>query len=382
MPRPAKFAKQVPQPVPKDLAGALHAIEAEAALWGDVSKETRLTYERSFSQLRAGWDMGLARKKTHYVMRAAGLYCMRKELRQLLRESKKILKNGITGSESHTDRAKLYGEKIAQAAKLLGRIEDFKGLAWGNTSDKQAHFHERSHKKKAATDEQLKKFYEAAKRSQFHDAFQLIEFTGARPQELEKGIRIELVKQKNSLVLRCTVEGVKCDGRKKGLDIRSVEIPFPQHASIDVKKRWRDLAHKAKSGLIVRVEKTEKQTVGQRITNAFKTTAKTAGVDVAAYSLRHRFSAQTKQSNKGDAIAVALALGHQTTKTQEHYGRAKRGGTDVSPVQVVGIDLGIAQIRGAATKTGPPTHIREHSTLSKVVNSVSTPPPRPKGMRL
>ncbi|WP_337178944.1 hypothetical protein [Hydrogenophaga borbori] len=349
-----------------------------------MSKETRLTYERSFSQLRAGWDMGLARKKTHYVMRAAGLYCMRKELRQLLRESKKILKNGITGSESHTDRAKLYGEKIAQAAKLLRRIEDFKGLAWGNISDKQAHFHERSHKKKAATDEQLKKFYEAAKRSQFHDAFQLIEFTGARPQELEKGIRVELVKRNDSLALRCTIEGVKCDGKKKGLDIRSVEIPFPQHASIDIKRRWHDLAHKAKSGLVVRVDKTEKQTAGQRITNAFKTTSKTAGVDVAAYSLRHRFSAQAKQSNKGDAIAVALALGHQTTKTQEHYGRAKRGGADVSPVQVVGIDLDIAQIRGATTKAGPPTHIREHSAFSKVVKSTSTPPPKPKpkGMRL
>lgn len=382
MPRPAKFAKQEPQQVPKDFAGALRAIEDEAALWKDVGRETRLAYEQGFKQLQAGWDMGLARKSTRYVMRAAGLYCMRKELRKLVREFKSILQNGSTGNESHAERGRLSGLKLAEAAKLLQKIEKFRGFEWGNIEDGKAHYHQKSHKKKAATDTQLKLFYAAAKRSQFYDVFQLIEFTGARPQELEKGIRVEVIEKQGKLALRCTVEGVKCDGNKRGLEIRAVNVQFPDEASIEVKKRWLELANRAKNGLVVRVESTPKQSVGQRLTNAFKTTAKSAGVDLSAYSLRHRFSAQTKQSNKGDSVSVALALGHQSTETQRHYGRAKRGGADVSPMKIVGIDLGIAEIRGSTRREGPSVHINEKVKIANVLSSIRNVPTQLRPKRL
>jgi integrase len=160
---------------------------------------------------------------------------------------------------------------------------------------------------------------------------------------------------------------VKCDGDKKGLDVRAVEVPFPENASIEVKKRWHKIAHDAKKGLVVKVEPTAKQTVGQRLTQAAKNIAKSAGVSISAYSLRQRYSAQLKQSNSGDAIAVALGLGHQSTKTQENYARAKRGGKDVSPVEVLPIDLKVAEIRGPHSKSGPALHTREQKQISRVI---------------
>jgi len=54
---------------------------------------------------------------------------------------------------------------------------------------------------------------------------------------------------------------------------------------------------------------------------------------IASQSLRNRFAAQVKQAKPGDAVAVAVALGHQTTETQRHYARASRGGGGISPVK-------------------------------------------------
>ena len=110
-------------------------------------------------------------------------------------------------------------------------------------------------------------------------------------------------------------------------------MPFPSGAAEPVKRRWLELAKSVekstngtKKSYIVSVAASEKQTAGRLFSDACKNTARAAGVDVSAYSLRNRFSAQVKQANPGDAVAVAVALGHQTTETQRHYARASRGG--------------------------------------------------------
>ena len=71
--------------------------EKEAAKWREVEKSSRLTYEAKAKQLADGWDLGSACKSSRYSMRAAGLWTMRKQLRAVLKEAKRVEKNGRTG---------------------------------------------------------------------------------------------------------------------------------------------------------------------------------------------------------------------------------------------------------------------------------------------
>ena len=384
-----RFAKNSPKqnaPIQQGLEALLGQIKQEGALWRDVAKSTRLEYERNYEQLLKGWEMGLARKKTRYKMRAAGIYMMRKELKAIAREAKEILRSGIKGDLTQSQVNKAYGDKIAQGVKLLHKLRDFEKLPWDQIADPKAHYHQADHKQKPATDEQLEKFYAAAKRSSFKEAFLICEFSGVRPEELGNGVRVELTKIDGAVALRFHVESAKCDGKNKGLDLRTIEVKAPKDASNSVKERYKQLAtivatQGKKNGYIYRVEPTAKQTAGQRITNAFKTTAKAADVDMAAYSMRHRFSAQVKQANKGDAVAVALAMGHQSTETQRHYARANRS-KGVSPVQITGINVIGTQIRGAISRAGPPSHVVEKVQIEKSISSRSFSPKMLKSKRL
>lgn len=277
-----------------------------------------------------------------------------------------------------------WAAKVEEARALLVQIHEFDGLPWARIEDPARRLQD-SHKQRAATDAELEKFFARAEGSKYRQAFLVAEFSGCRGEEFGQGVRVEAVKIKGAPALRFFVESVKCDGRKKGLELRGVDVPFPATAAKPVQRRWLELASLAasgKGGCTVKIERTASSTAGQLFTRACADTAKAAGVDMAAYSLRHRFSAQVKQANKGDAVAVALALGHQTTETQRHYGRAKRGAGGISPVQAVGINLGGHTIRGAAVRAGPNHAQKERVALrAGVAASPAAGPPRPR-MRL
>jgi integrase len=379
MPRPSRITKQEKPPLPKAMGELLREIEMEAASWSEVSKGTRLVYEAGAAKLSEGWDMGTARKKTRYVMRACGLWVMRRQLKRTMTEAKKLLKHGTTGKELGPVREAMWAAKVSEAGTLLERIRAFQALPWNEVDDPKAHHLEADHKKTAATDAQLLDFYKAAERSTFRDAFLVAEFSGCRGEELGKGVKVETVKKNGSVALRFFIEGAKADGAKKGLAIRCVEVDFPSQATKEVQRRFHDLAKlglKNGGGRLVKLSGTDKQAPGVRFTNACKTTAKAAGVDVSAYSLRHRFSAQLKAANPGDAECVALALGHQTTETQRHYARATRGKGGISPVQASGINIGGVLIRGSKTRSGPPIHSKERVSIARSVRGVSSPSAR------
>ena len=385
MPRIAKQAPQKPAPIHQGLEAVLRAIEQEAGHWSDVSKETRLTYEGNYAQLKAGWSMGTARKQTRYAMRAAGVYMMRKELKAIARDAKKILRDASKGLMGQAEANKAYGEKLAQGAKLLDSLKKFKDQPWNQVDDPRAHYLEANHKKRPATDAQLVAFYEAAQRSSFRAQFLVCEFAGVRPEEVAKGVRVEVARNKaGSPVLRFHIESAKCDGLYKGLDLRTIDVLAPKQASKEVRERFKELVtivrEQGKSnGWVCKVDPTEGKTGkpmpgARRLTNAFQTTAKAAGVDISAYSMRHRVSAQAKQANPGDAVTVAMILGHQSTGTQGHYARASRGGGSVSPMPISGSAPGGAQVRGPATRSGPPKHVQEAQILSGVLSTALAPP--------
>ncbi len=379
MPRVRKQATEKPSRNMADWDFLVRIAKDEAAKATEVSKATRLTYQAKAEQLAAGWDLGSACKSSRYAMRAAGLWTMRRRLHKLIRTAEKIRKNGITGEELHVLREELYLQELAKVRTLLNAIQDFTALPWSKVDDPKRRLQD-THKQKAATDTELVAFYRAAKGSSFYNALLVAEFSGCRGEEFREGVRIEISKKDKIPTLRFFVQSAKADGKKKGLDMRAIDVPFPAEASDDVKRRWLALSSlvtdQGKSH-IIKITPTEKQTAGQRFTNACKFIAKKAGVNIAAYSLRHRLASQVKEASGGDAVAVALALGHQTTETQRHYARSKRGGGDVSPMQSTGVNVSNHRIRGDSQRVGPKTQIKEKVTLAKALAKLSFPAPSP-----
>lgn len=388
MARPSKPV-QVTAALPNQ--GALEVLERAcedaSSKWNEVAKTTRLDYEAKASRLAApgGYPFHAVTPATRKLYKAAGLWVLRKKVRAILREAKRA-KKGVTGKELFAVRQAMWAAKLAEARPLLDQIDTLSAVDCNQVSGIDRA--QPSHKQKPATDADLGKFHGwAAEHSSFAEAFMVAEFSGCRGEELGKGIRIEAAKIDGVPVLRFHIESAKCDGIKKGLDIRCVEVPFPALAADDVKRRWMILAKKAserRSGHVVTIEATEKTSAGDRFSDACRTASRGSGVKVAAYSFRQRFSAQVKASSAGTpdaAVNVALALGHQTTETQQHYARAHRGKGGISPVSIRGVNVMGVQIRGPAQRQGPPLHIRENVTLRRVAKTAAAPP-RSRGPRL
>ena len=370
-------------------AGALDELVREAKAEGgkasDVARATRLTYEANAKQLAEGWDLESAKKGTRYAMRAAGQFVMRRQLRALIREAAKLRKDGKTGKELLPVREAMFTQKVEHEIRpLLNRLRAFQALPWSAAPTDPGLRLQASHKQRPATDIELKAFYSAASKSVYRVPFLIAEFTGCRGEEFREGVRVEAVKKQGVHTLQFFVQSAKCDQKKKGLDLRQIDVPFPSTAAKDVQRRWLELANvvAAEKTYVCKIAPTEKKTAGQLFTGACQDVSKAAKVHVAAYSLRNRFSAQTKQANEGDAVAVALALGHQTTETQRHYSRAKRGGGGVSPVASIGINVSGQTIRGPAVRSGPPLHHRERVALGKTTPTAARRASKPRGPRL
>jgi len=376
MPRKA-FAKQHRQPTPPkgEWDAVLAEAKAEVARFSEVCKESRETYEQNARTLAKGWDLASAAKGTRYAMKAAGQYVMRKELRALAKKARDVRSKGETGNELQPVVMAQFAMRAKAVRDKLEQIRAFEALPWNDYArhDLPGELRTRvqkSHKQTAATDTELAAFFKAIPGGhEMRLPLIATEFSGARGIEFEKGLRIELGRVGDRLALTFFVESAKCDGNKRGLELRAVKVFQPSLATLGVQRRWSELAKavsEAKNRLVLKVEPTPKQTVGRRITNACKDASKRANVHVAAYGLRQRVSSQAKAS--GDAESVALVLGHQTTKTQAHYGRRKRGGKGVSPVEIVGENVMGVKIRGPAKRAGPGQHVK-----TKTVLHASTP---------
>ena len=372
MPRPSKPVQATAAlPNQGTLEVLERACEDAASKWNEVAKATRLDYEAKASRLAApgGYPFHAVAPATRKLYKAAGLWVLRKRVRAILREAKRA-KKGATGKELFAVRQAMWAAKLAEARPLLDEIDRLAAIDCKIVSGLDRA--QASHKQAPATDADLVKFHAwAAENSSFADAFLVAEFSGCRGEELGKGIRVQAAKVDGVPVLRFHIESAKCDGDRKGLDIRCIEVPFPSAAAQGVQRRWMELAKKAsqkKTGIVIEVEAKGQSTAGRRFTEACRTASEGAGVKVAAYSLRNRFSAQVKASSAGTpdaSVNVALALGHQTTETQRHYARAHRGGGGISPVSIRGVNVMGAQIRGPAQRQGPPLHVKTSHALQQ-----------------
>lgn len=403
MPRPSKPAPIAHAALPNmaALEALERACEAEVAKWNEVSKATRLDYEAKTERMRlaakdggSGFELQAMTPASRKLYVAAAKWTARKKLRSILAQAKKA-KKGATGKELFAVRAMMWEAKLEEARAVLTGLSKVAAIDCDADTGQQRK--QVSHKQRPATDAEVAKLqkWAADSGSKFGDAFAVMEFSGCRGEEFAKGVRVEALMVKGVQIIRFHIESAKCDGRKKGLDLRCIEVPMPLIGAASVKKRWMDLYNKVAANggqLVVSIPNTvgaklgkdgkpqKGQTSGQIITQAFRTASKALKMKINAYSLRNRVSAQTKAGSKGQpdaAVNVALVLGHQTTKTQRHYARAHRGRGGISPMTVKGVNVMGATIRGPVKREGPPLHIRQRVALQAIVRT-APPAGRPR----
>lgn len=309
-------------------------------------------YEQRAKRLHSpeGWDWSRACKRERYLMRAAGIHDYQQRIRAAKNQAERFLKNGVTGDELLSVRRAMWATQLHKVQALCNELQEFKSLVWMEIADPHQR-QEGRHKKRPATDRQLVQFYERASRSSFFLHFLVAEFSGCRGQEFEAGIRCEVGQDAQGSFIVFSIESCKCDGKRKGLEVRRVLVRYPHNASKPVQERWEALM----AGIaqqpngVVSLAPTAHRTAGQRFTRLCADIAKACNLPISAYSFRQRFSAQAKAS--GDAVSVALALGHQSTETQRHYARRQRSSNQVSPVQIEGIAVDMTP-RGPAKRQG------------------------------
>ena len=403
MPRPSKPAPIANAALPN--MAALEALErdceAEVAKWNEVSEATRLDYEAKTERMRlaakdggSGFELQAMTPASRKLYVAAAKWTARKKLRSILAQAKKA-KKGATGKELFAVRAMMWEAKLEEARAVLTGLSKVAAIDCDADTGQQRK--QVSHKQRPATDAEMAKLqkWAADSGSKYGDAFTVMEFSGCRGEEFGKGVRVEAFKVKGVEVMRFHIESAKCNGAKKGLDLRCVEVRMPLIGEKSMKDRWMALYNKVAANggqLVVSVQpsvgakldkdgKPQKgQTAGQLLTQAFRTASKALKFKINAYSLRNRVSAQTKAGSKGKpdaAVNVALVLGHQTTNTQRHYARAHRGRGGISPMMVKGVNVMGVAIRGPAKREGPPLHIRQRVALQAIVRT-APPAGRPR----
>jgi hypothetical protein len=166
-------------------------------------------------------------------------------------------------------------------------------------------------------------------------------FSGARNEELSGGVRVRQVKTHDGRVaLLLTIENRAKRGTAKGQPKGRILLPVDSVSGefAPLFKELQRLVVREGGEMTVKVEPTEKMTVGQRLTKIAghfgKKVELADGSHPSFYSLRQTFSAQVKaaaaakhgQDWEAAAVEVAQAMGHQSTETARHYGRASRGG--------------------------------------------------------
>jgi len=205
---------------------------------------------------------------------------------------------------------------------------------------------ERGHKKRPLKSGEAARFFEAVGKSDFRPAFLVALFSGARNEELSGGVRVRQVKTHDGRVaLLLTIENRAKRGTAKGQPKGRILLPVDSVSGefAPLFKELQRLVAREGGEMTVKVEPTEKMTVGVRLTKIagyFGGKVELAdGSHPSFYSLRQTFSAQVKaaatakhgQDWEAAAVEVAQAMGHQSTETARHYGRASRGGGGFAP---------------------------------------------------
>lgn len=186
--------------------------------------------------------------------------------------------------------------------------------------------------------------YEAATTAQ-RPAVAVMWATGARPDEVEKGVVVEWGEHKasNKDYLMITISGAKVT-EMSGQEERIIVIDPDSKAGKVLSDQMDD-----KQKIII-------QRGAKRLNKDFAVIREKTGLKVSPYSMRHQFSANLKAELGSDqADKIAQAMGHATTRSQGRYGSVKQAQSGTSGVFRVQASRRIKETRSSLgpKNTGP-----------------------------
>ena len=150
------------------------------------------------------------------------------------------------------------------------------------------------------------------------DAVAVTALTGARPAELQKGVRVEHTKSGD---LKFTIRGAKL-GDDRGQEKREIVI---SRTEAEKSVEGRHLLAQVKEGKGCDVRIGDAKNFSDRVRHASER-AMPGERSVSPYDFRHAFSARIKDDERLTPSDRAAALGQQAERSQEAYGRASSAG--------------------------------------------------------
>ena len=188
--------------------------------------------------------------------------------------------------------------------------------------------------------------YEAASKVQ-KEAIAVMWASGARPDEIERGVEVKWVEKKDtdagSLYLMVTIRGAKLT-ETSGQETRQIVID-PSSAAGQILA-----AHMGEYDCIT-VERGAK-----RLNKDFEKIREKTGLKTSPYSLRHQFSANLKAAFGPErADEVAQAMGHATSRSQGRYGSPRQAQSGKTAVVMVGASRPVKETRSSTKYPGPKT---------------------------
>ncbi len=171
--------------------------------------------------------------------------------------------------------------------------------------------------------------------------------SGARPDEIERGVEVKWVKRNDTdaeeFYLMVTIKGAKIT-EASGQEIRQIVID-PSSA---VGQALEDQMGEDTSIIVKRGAK--------RLNNDFAKIREKTGLKTSPYSLRHQFSANLKAEFGPDrADEIAQAMGHATDRSQGRYGSPRQAQSGKTGVVAVWASRPVKETRSAPKYSGPET---------------------------
>lgn len=169
--------------------------------------------------------------------------------------------------------------------------------------------------------------------------------SGARPDEIERGVEVKWVEREDTEAryLMVTIQGAKLT-ETSGQEIRQIVIdPSSAAGQALVDQMGEDTSIIVKRG-------------AKRLNKDFEKIRKRTGLKTSPYSLRHQFSANLKAELGSDrASEIAQAMGHATDRSQGRYGSPRQAQSGTTGVVAVWASRPVKETRSDPKYSGPET---------------------------
>lgn len=163
-------------------------------------------------------------------------------------------------------------------------------------------------------------------------ALLVLKATGCRPDELQKGVRVNI----KGDVLTFKIIGSKYNVKmKRGIAIREIKVKINED-NAKYLNPLKEIFEKNPGAYDYKVSVDSKVAFTGYITKISKRLWPRKKNHASAYSFRHAKATELKNSDKSD-IEIAQIMGHASTRAQQSYGRRNRrsnvGSLDICDVE-------------------------------------------------